>query len=715
MTPTRPARSHCVHLGGRCLAALLLSSCAVPTPTVAAREEPRSIPALLSSVAPKSPLGTPKKTPVGKVPTGVKPSKAAGKLPGGYVLTHEHPVNALAFGGNYAFGGSAGNFQHGILKKGYTVPCGGCKAGKKCDHGEVKGNFTAAVGALGRDMGDHGSHMGPRHDSFSHLRYATDWIEAAHDHSTPLQIMVAFAVESEAMCEQLYYANKGNGGAGGDYGCSHGDTKASMKRQIDATKAWAKANSDWMEVAYSAKDARRIVNAGKLAIVLGVESDYAFGAEDRRFDPVSRLEYYYKLGVRTFYLAHKVNSRLAGADIYRSEDEVGGKIIRATQAMAGCFYVDDSVANFPLKNGKGHEFCNNKCGKGELEGGKVTDKCVSRYGELSEVNYADYFLGHGDDWFNGFDVYPKPPGFSGSAGSTTKSGVERNNLGLSHDGERVVRAAMRLGMIVNLDHVSSRSRQDIAQISKDFGGYPMNALHNSPNAMLVANSTSKLKTPGPNEYDFDDHELRLVKDSGGFFGVRVGPVDAANYPRSGVTTNCPKTATETAKILAYLLDKGLDVGYALDYATITEGVHSRTFAKCGTGLGGGDDFHKYGKHITEGLSHVGMMTKWHDELEDVGLKQKYLDKLENDGPEAFVRMWERSEAKRTKGSQIPRKTFTYDPPPDECRSNSDCGSKQYCGNPIAGMRRCKNKKSKGSACTAKHQCSSNKCSWGKCK
>src|SRR5262249_17780428 len=147
-----------------------------------------------------------------------------------------------------------------------------------------------------------------------------------------LKIMVAFAVESEAMCEQLYYSNKGNGGPGGDgYACSHGDTVASMDRQISALKSWAKTNAAWMEIAYSAADARRIVGAGKLAVVLGVESDYAFGAEDRTFDPVDRLDHYYDAGVRTFYLAHKVTSRLAGADVYRSKTTKDGKAIRASQ------------------------------------------------------------------------------------------------------------------------------------------------------------------------------------------------------------------------------------------------------------------------------------------------------------------------------------------------------------------------------------------------
>jgi len=666
-----------------------------------------------------------------------------GKIVGGYVLTHEHPTNGMAFGGNYAFAGATGNYQNGIMDRGYTAECGGCKAGKKCDHGEVKGNFTAAVGALGKDMGDHKSFDGPLHDSFSHLRYSTEWIRAAHDKPNGLKIMVAFAVENEAMCEQLYYANKGNGGPGGDgFACVPGDSLASMDRQIKALKAWAKANSSWMGIAYTAADARRLVNAGKLAVVLGIESEYSFGAEDRDFDPVERLEHYQSLGVRAFYLAHKINSRLAGADIYRSKSEMGGKIIRANQAMAGCFYVDDSVAQFPLKNGSGHEFCDNSCGKGGFKGGKLTDACVKKYSELSEANYAEYFLGHGGDWFNGFKVYPKPPGFSGKAGSSMDHGVERNNLGLSHDGERVVRAAMLKGMIINLDHVSSRSRKDIDRISRDFEVYPLNALHNNPNEMLVANS-GKHKTPGPNEYDFDDIELDLVRKTGGFFGLRVGPVDSKEYPKSGVTANCPNTATEAAKILAYLIDHGLDVGYALDYATITEGVHSRTLENCGRNLGGGKDhLHKYDGHVAEGLTHVGMMTTWHDELRAVGLADKYMKKLENDGPEAFIQMWERSEAKSKKGEQIPRKIFTTDAPKDgkahgavctadkqcksdrcawgmcadkdECRDNSDCSGNQYCGDPISGKSTCKALKNQGAACTKKEQCATNRCSWGFC-
>jgi microsomal dipeptidase-like Zn-dependent dipeptidase len=410
----------------------------------------------------------------------------------------------MAFGGNYAFAGAPGNYRNGIMEKGYTAGCGGCKALGSCDHGEFKGNLVAAAGGVGSDMGDHKNLKGPVHDSFSHLRYSTQWIREAFKpteaqfQNARMRILVAFAVENEAMCEQLYYANKGKGGAGGDgHPCSKGDSLASLERQLDALKAWAKANRSWMEIAYSASDARRIANAGKLVVILGIESEYSFGAEDRNFDPVSRLQRYYDKGVRTFYPAHKINSRLAGADIYYPKDTDAGKAIRATQAISGCFYYDDNVGPFPLKNKLGHNFCDNACGKNYFKGNKLTDACAGKLSEISEINMADYVKLRGAGEFNGFKIYPLPPGFKGRGGSredqTTK--IERNNLGLSQDGERVVREAMLKGMIVNIDHVSSNTRKDIYEIAKkDFGGYPLNALHNNPNRMLVGNGGS-LATP----------------------------------------------------------------------------------------------------------------------------------------------------------------------------------------------------------------------------
>lgn len=642
----------------------------------------------------------------------------AQEVTSGYVLTHEHPTYAMAFGGNYSFAGAEGNYRNGIMERGYTAHCRGCKVGGNCDHGEVKGSFTAATGGLGGDMGDHRSHMGPLHNSNSHLRYSTEWIKEAFSpteaefQDTSMKVMVAFAVENEAMCEQLYYVNKGNGGAGQDgYACTKGDSIKSLERQLDNIKAWVRENSDWMEIAYAAADARRIVNSNKLAIILGIESEYAFGAENRTFDPVRRLDRYYDQGVRTFYLAHKINSRLSGADLFLPRSSLPGRALRMTQAVSGCFYYDDNVGRFPLEGRLGKNLCDNKCGDNGFKGGKPTDACSFKFSEISEVNLLDY-VSRGAGAFNGFNLYPLPPGFSGSAGTRVDGDdVERNNLGLSHDGERVVREAMTKGMIVNLDHVSSLARDQIRTLAtQEFDNYPLNALHNKPNERLT-----NTKGFERHEYDFDSDELAYVRDSGGIFGLRMGPTDSVEYSRSGISANCPKTSTETAKILAWLVDQRINVGYSLDYATVTQGVHSRTLRSCGLELGD-DRIHKYGRHDAEGLSHVGMMKKWHRELETIGLEERYLSTLRNNGVEAFLQMWENSEARAKTGQQIPRQIFATEPSDGVCREDSDCATGEFCSNTGLDPRKnsCQVKKSRGTACTDKRQCSSDRCSWGFC-
>jgi microsomal dipeptidase-like Zn-dependent dipeptidase len=653
----------------------------------------------------------------------------AQKVTSGYVLTHEHPTYGMAFGGNYAFAGAPGNYKHGIMEKGYTASCGGCKVLGNCDHGEVKGSFTAFTGSLGGDMGDHQSYMGPLHDSNSHLRYSTEWIKEAFAPTEPefqgtsLKIMVAFAVENEAMCEQLYDVNKGNGGAGGDgYPCTKGDSWPSLKRQLDNLKAWAAENRDWMQIAYSAAQARGIVNAGKLAIILGIESEYAFGSEASAFDPVDRLNRYYDEGVRTFYLAHKMNSRLSGADIFMPRESGGGRAMRMTQAIAGCFYYDDNVGPFPLAGRLGKNLCDNtnNCGANAFKGGKVTDQCNYRFSEISEANLLDYYS-RGAGAFDGFALYPLPPGFTDKAVSFSDvnragshlddHGIERNNLGLSHDGERVVREAMLKGMIVNIDHVSSLARKHIHALATDvFDNYPLNALHNKPNQRLT-----NAKTFERHEYDLDWNELQFIHDSGGFFGLRMGPTDSVAYPESGITEHCPNTSTETAKMLAWLIDQKLSVGYALDFATVTEGVHSRTMYRCGLELGD-DRIHKYGRFDAEGISHVGMMKKWHSELATIGLKEKYLHVLRHNGVEQFLHMWEKSEAKANTGRQIPRVVFGRETVESGCKDDAECPDGAYCARMGADPRQniCTAKHARGVACTDKRQCASGRCAWGVC-
>lgn len=52
--------------------------------------------------------------------------------------------------------------------------------------------------------------------------------------------------------------------------------------------------------------------------------------------------------------------------------------------------------------------------------------------------------------------------------------------------------------------------------------------------------------------------------------------------------------------------------------------------------------------------------------------------------------------------------------PDECREDTDCGTGNYCGDPISGKRICKDKLSDGALCTKDEQCRAGRCKTGFC-
>jgi len=681
---------------------ILLSTAAMlaltTAPAYGQKAEPkksqRPVPGQMQAVTPPSSTTSsgqmqaakPSKTPIGghlgRVDGILDVLRPPNPLTKGYVLTHEHPMVAMSFGGNYAFTGSDSNYNplHGIMDEGYSEECGGCTiAGNSCDHGEFHGGLFEFIDVVGSDMSAHRSRHGPTQKSFSHVKYSTEWVREAFNPIEPefndarMRIMVAYAMDNETMCDSLYEYNLGNGGPNDDgWSCQRGDSLFSLDRQIRATKAWARANSDWMEVALTAADARRIVESGKLAIIIGIEADYAFGAESKTFDVVERLNLYHQMGVRTFYPAHKLNSRLTGADIYRSVEENPGRLLRINQAFAGCFYVDDNVMPFPLLKNEddpnSHNYCDNTCGDNHFKGTGLNAACNAQANEVSNAAVMTMLPGKRRfKQLNGFRVYPKPPGFTGQFGSRVEpfpanwsqksknsTEIEYNNLGLSTDGRRVMAAAMKKGMIITMDHMSMRARVQLREMSRTRNDYPLNGFHNNPNAILVGGKKVKnTKMQYPNEYDFEQRDFRAIKETGGIFGARLGPINVdEDHPRMPASVrnieDCPGTATENAKALAFLLNNNVNVAYSLDYSTVTKGTFSATYANCGK-PSGTDSFNEYEKdgeiHETEGLSHMGMMKKFHMELDRVGMPNAYLDQLKNDSAEQFLQMWEASEAR----------------------------------------------------------------------
>jgi len=166
---------------------------------------------------------------------------------------------------------------------------------------EVLGEIPGTSG----DTGKHTDRKGgwpeldgwPRWDTIAHQQSWEGWLKDAYD--SGLRIEVISAVSFDWLCKALPPDNVAR---------PQCDEMADVRVQLEKANAFAAAN-DWVEIALTAEDARRIVSENKLAVILSIEASHIFGDGDWR----AQLDEFYGLGVRTFQLVHQLDNRFGGA------------------------------------------------------------------------------------------------------------------------------------------------------------------------------------------------------------------------------------------------------------------------------------------------------------------------------------------------------------------------------------------------------------------
>ncbi len=171
--------------------------------------------------------------------------------------------------------------------------------------GEVVGEF---VGSIPGSDGDTGLHVErtsgwpdlsswPRWDAIAHQQVWEEQLRAAYD--AGLRLTVISAVSLDWLCRVLPEENVAR---------PECDEMADVKLQLQRAHEFDE-RTDWVEIALTPEDARRIVGEGKLAFVLGVEASHIMGEGDWR----PQLDELYELGVRTLQPVHQLDNRFAGA------------------------------------------------------------------------------------------------------------------------------------------------------------------------------------------------------------------------------------------------------------------------------------------------------------------------------------------------------------------------------------------------------------------
>ncbi|MEV5970380.1 hypothetical protein [Streptomyces sp. NPDC051921] len=254
----------------------------------------------------------------------------------GYVDGHVHLMSNEAFGGRLVCGKT-------------FSPAGVADALKDCP--EHYPNGVLALFDMITKGGD-GRHDPngwpdfrdwPAHDSATHQQTYYAWVERAWRGGQ--RVLVNDMVTNGVICSLYFFK---------DRGC---DEMTAIRLQIQKTyelqdhvdRMYGGTGKGWFRVVTEPAQAREVIEAGKLAVVLGVETSEPFGCKQVLDAPrcsmqdIDRgLDELHRLGVRSMFLCHKFDNALCGV---RFDSGTQGMAVNAGQFLStGTFWSTEPCA-----------------------------------------------------------------------------------------------------------------------------------------------------------------------------------------------------------------------------------------------------------------------------------------------------------------------------------------------------------------------------------
>jgi microsomal dipeptidase-like Zn-dependent dipeptidase len=283
----------------------------------------------------------------------------------------------------------------------------------------------------------------PNHKTVIHQQMYKDSIQNAFNFG--LKLIVASAVNSELLAD-LY--DNGNPIDTSD--------ETSIVAQLTGMRAFAAQCSDWMQIVTSPAEARGVIEAGKLAVVLAIEVDSVCGGGFRRPDQLEPalvdaiVQKWFDMGVRLINPVHLVDNALGGTAIY-----------------------DD---RFNLSN----HYLYRKYASQEPE--PWWWNAVAASGDTADVRFL---LGANTDndllinfYGQGYPGYMKELGLVGHV----------NGNSLSAAGLAFVTAMMKRGMLVDVEHMSSAMLNAMLDVA-EARSYPLVSSHTGFRGLAVPRAT----------------------------------------------------------------------------------------------------------------------------------------------------------------------------------------------------------------------------------
>jgi|GEM_PF-1463254 len=443
----------------------------------------------------------------------------------------------------------------------------------------------------------------PHQTSVTHQQMWWEWLKRTYDGG--LRVMVALTVNSELFAEII----DGDGPK---------DDKASADLQLDEIITFVGRHDDFMEIARTPADLRRIVGANKMAVLLGMEVDNIgnFHKPDVKCDEITvraEIKRLHEKGVRYIFPIHLIDNKFGGAAVY--EDLFNYVNRYSTGSLFSVEGSADATINFRLGNGLD--------GAGNL-GVKAALNAASG---ISFPPAFDLFkcpvptLGCWDK-FKFVQGLLAPDSRYATYTRITQGHV--NRTGLTSLGEFAIREMMKLGMVIDVDHMSAKAINRSLSIAESVnGGYPINMGHNGIRIGAGAERSASIEM------------VKRVSALGGMFGVGTADTNPSDFVKNYNVAWYVMGSRNTAI--------GTDVNGFEPLPKASPNLNSNDFyrglEKCTTG-------NRTWDYTKEGVAHYGLMTEF---LRDARLQQNGYEMMNSLmlSAEYFAQMWEKCERQRS--------------------------------------------------------------------
>jgi hypothetical protein len=418
----------------------------------------------------------------------------------------------------------------------------------------------------------------PSHASLTHEQSYYRWLERSW--RAGQRIFVNLLVDNAVLCE-LYPLKKNS--------CNEMDGVRLQARRIHELQDYIDAQNGgpgkgWFRIVDSPYEARRVINSGKLAVILGIEVSKLFdcGLEGERAECTAeqidrRLDEVHAMGVRDMELVNKFDNALAG--VAGDSGETGVVVNTGNRIETGKFWQMQSC------DGHDHVHDRSQYTAPGIERDSLAGNVLRVFGPTGAA-----------------PIYPPAP--------------HCNVRGLSELGAHLVKRMIAKKMIIDPDHLSVRARWQLLDIAEEarYSGLISSHTWSTPDAIPRIYRLGGFVTPyagASKDFVTQWREGLAVRDPRFFQGIGWG-ADMNGFGAQGPPRDGPNP-----------------VGYPFkswDGKVTIDKQHS-------------------GQRVydinVDGVAHYGLYPDWVEDLRRQA-GQAIVDDLGR-GAEAYLQMWERAD------------------------------------------------------------------------